>query len=650
MTLSSYNKKPFLLSFLFIIDAACLNCNFQYAEALSIPSPVRSMHQTRSQLHISSPFHISETKRRTGLSTTHTACENESSYFRTTSHLRASITSQSEDIPLESSIKSSSDVNTSVEKTTAPLGSYKSIITFVSTTVIIWLSEPILSLVDTTVLGRFATTSSSAVIQLAALGPATMLIDSAIYLTYFLAIATTNQLAKAIAEKDKRAQQRTTSHALGVAAFLGISITTVVLSFGIPILKWIIGDGGGSASAAKDSAIMLNEALQYARIRCLVAPLSVMGIIAQSAALASLDTWTPLLAVMIASFTNIVGDMALCVHPFQMGIKGAAIATAAASAIGSMTLLFSTKKRMKRLSAMDSTQNIVESSKEAPIPFLSLPDKKSMWNLFKLAGPIFFVITGKLICYSAMTVRATSFGVLSLACHNVMLRIFFFFTTFGDSLSQSAQTMLPQVLYSQDKDEIDYNTNEDILKFNKNTMDFDSTSIADETIQSQPKNSVFSKLKQTITFPRSNKKNKTTPSPFLSIFYRHFVLCIVTGIASQLISSNILTTKSALFTSDNAMSQMMSKYAPWISVSLLVHPIIMLFEGSLVASRDLGYLVGCYGLTICTLLFQLNRYCDTFTGIWKSLFLLQFSRLLFFGLRVSRKMIFKNKTEEVNAK
>jgi hypothetical protein len=59
----------------------------------------------------------------------------------------------------------------------------------------IWLSEPLLSLVDTTVVGQYATTN---VLQLAALGPATMLTGFRhLHDLEFLAgaIATTNTVA-----------------------------------------------------------------------------------------------------------------------------------------------------------------------------------------------------------------------------------------------------------------------------------------------------------------------------------------------------------------------------------------------------------------------------------------------------------------------
>lgn len=119
---------------------------------------------------------------------------------------------------------------------------------FISTTIIIWLSEPLLSLVDTTIVGKFASSTNIATasniikgvapetLQLAALGPATMLCDNAFYLTYFLAMATTNQLATASAKSDDALQMKTTSHALGVASIMGLIITILIFAYGDTLL------------------------------------------------------------------------------------------------------------------------------------------------------------------------------------------------------------------------------------------------------------------------------------------------------------------------------------------------------------------------------------------------------------------------------
>jgi hypothetical protein len=178
--------------------------------------------------------------------------------------------------------------------------SYRQLSIFLATTVLIWLSEPVLSLVDTTVVGL----GKNAIVQLASIGPATTLYDSLLYLTYFLAIATTNKLTKAYATKDYRDLQTTTSHVLGVAAVLGVLLTCFVFLFGNTLLGGMVGAG---ASASQ----LVFFATRYACIRASVAVASVMGLVMQAFCLATMDTKAPALAVVAASVVNVIGDVCL---------------------------------------------------------------------------------------------------------------------------------------------------------------------------------------------------------------------------------------------------------------------------------------------------------------------------------------------------
>lgn len=177
------------------------------------------------------------------------------------------------------------------------LPSYKQLIVFTATTILIWLSEPLLSLVDTTIVGLTASTKS-AVVQIAALGPATTLFDSLIYTTYFLAISTTNQLAPRLAaanslsDKNKNKSKnnntinpwkelrQSTSHLLGLAVVFGSIVTAITFAFGRPIIGKMVG-GATSMGAAEANAIV-PMANNYARIRAAVAPFSILGFVAQS--------------------------------------------------------------------------------------------------------------------------------------------------------------------------------------------------------------------------------------------------------------------------------------------------------------------------------------------------------------------------------
>ena len=185
------------------------------------------------------------------------------------------------------------------------LPSYRQLLAFTATTILIWLSEPLLSLVDTTIVGLTAS-AKSAVIQIAALGPATTLFDGLVYTTYFLAISTTNQLAPGLALASSTSSamaqktynnttsettyenatnpwkelRRSTSHLLGLAIAFGSAVSAIIYAFGRPIIGQMVG-GATNMGAAEASAIV-PLATNYARIRAAVAPFSIVGFVAQS--------------------------------------------------------------------------------------------------------------------------------------------------------------------------------------------------------------------------------------------------------------------------------------------------------------------------------------------------------------------------------
>lgn len=497
------------------------------------------------------------------------------------------------------------DKNSSLRK----IASYKELILFISTTIIIWLSEPLLSLVDTTIVGKFASNSKNIIqgvapetIQLAALGPATMLCDNAFYLTYFLAMATTNQLATASAKNDEKLQVKTTSHALGVASILGLIISAVIFTSGGTLLQYILGSEGAMVNGLDLTKPVIDFAWDYTKIRGILAPLTIMGMIAQSVSLATLDTRTPALAVLVASIVNVVGDIFL-VAKVGMGLRGAAIATAAAGAASSLVLIRESKRKVDKWQKSDT----IEKS-----PFVSLPDPKSFISLVKLAGPIFFVIVGKLVCYSAMTLKASDFGMLSLTTHNIMLRVFFFFCTFGDSFSLAAQSFLPKVLYVNSKD---------------------------KEVSTTETNELEEEMKQEIAPKENTDVSKT-------LLKRIFTLASAMALINSNLARQILKRGGSFFTNDSTILTLLGDPGRvfYLMGSVLLHPLIMTMEGSILATRDLGFLVSAYFFTMGTMLSLLKFSTNSFTEVWRALFTFQAIRSITFGARVFQKTRSKKKT------
>ena len=168
---------------------------------------------------------------------------------------------------------------------------------------------------------------------------------------------------------------------------------------------------------------VLHNANSYILIHSIGATASIMGMVAQTICLASLNLWTPAIAV-ISCVSNLLGGYFLT---RRWGSNGAAAATALATLTSATVLLSANRKRLRNITAEYQTSTTSSSTpkqkedKEGSLSFLSLPDKKSFAQLFQLAGPVFLLMLGKIICYNTMTLRANGLGVVSMAAHAILL-------------------------------------------------------------------------------------------------------------------------------------------------------------------------------------------------------------------------------------
>mmetsp|Transcript_20283 Transcript_20283/g.40502 ORF Transcript_20283/g.40502 Transcript_20283/m.40502 type:complete len:625 (+) Transcript_20283:2-1876(+) len=485
------------------------------------------------------------------------------------------------------------------------------VLVFILVTVGIWLSEPFLSLVDTAVVGK------KSLLSLAALGPATMIFDTAVYLIYFLAISTNNLLATALAEEDEQKQANVVSNAMALAVSIGLVLMVAMWFQGETMLGWVVGK----------NANLVPEALIYIRIRSLSVVASIVSMVTQGTALARIDTVTPVIAVLVAMVVNVFGDYALCIWPFNFGIAGAAAATSAATIFSTAILVRRTHKEQKKL--LDGTA-----------PLLVLPSRSEFWRLCKLAGPIFFVMMGKVISYSMMTIRATGYGMTSLAAHNVLLRVFFFFATWGDALSQTAQSYLPGLVIRDEKiDEVDcaskQEEKEKYVAYQETTGKLCSSSEIPNNIDS--KNRAIIDTAPGEDSPPFATNGPQYRVPTLRWFLTKLFLLGIT-ISSIIGPLGTLATRSRgrWFTDNLSIINSMASVAHWMGASLFLHPFIMIDEGTLIAKQDLLFLVYTYIFTIGLLWFQLGKTTGI-KGVWQSLFVFQCLRGAPFRFRVWMK-------------
>lgn len=184
-------------------------------------------------------------------------------------------------------------------------------------------------------------------------------------------------------------------------------------------------------------------------------------------------------------------------------------------------------------------------------------------------------------------------------------RIFFFYTTFGDALSQCAQTFLPEVLYGS------------------STRDKEG---------SEP-------------VPTTEEERRERIKATLG---RMLVLSGAAAVLNCIISNYIVTNCGVYFTSDEAICKLMAGNSRYMALSILLHPFIMLGEGAIMSSGQSGlsYLVKSYSATI-VLLWLMLRLPSSFGGVWKVWFGFQVVRLFQFGARVWVKTVRgREETEE----
>ena len=306
-----------------------------------------------------------------------------------------------------------------------PTLSPKSVLRFVAPTLALWIAPPVMSLIDTSVVGRYCGPT-----DLAALNPGCTLIDSSSYLFFFIATAATNMVASARAdgESDKEGmtsaeteQQRIIGEALFLAMTSGIFLASLVLFAGQPLLLGIAG---------RESAAVVPSALKYATVRAYGQPFVVMASVARAAALAQKDTTGPLLSVALAFALNAVGTTTL-VRYTPLGIVGAAIATLGADIAATLYLLWRIRRKrilMAKQSATNDSDGGDTAKKNRIAPLLVIPTKVNFKRFLQYAAPIFFTILGKTVIYNGVAISIGRLGAVALAAHQVLLRSFFFWT------------------------------------------------------------------------------------------------------------------------------------------------------------------------------------------------------------------------------
>ncbi|KAL9254822.1 DETOXIFICATION 46, chloroplastic-like protein [Drosera capensis] len=277
----------------------------------------------------------------------------------------------------------------------------------------LWICGPLMSLIDTAVIGQGSS------IELAALGPGTVLCDYMSYTFMFLSIATSNMVATSLAQQDEDGVQRQIS----ILLFVGLTCGVAMLLFTKFLGPWAL-----SAFSGEKNAHLLPAANTYVQIRGLAWPALLVGWVAQSASLGMKDSWGPLKALVVASAVNGFGDIVLCMF-LGYGIAGAAWATMVSQVIAAFMMIDALNKKGYNAFAIYP------------------PTPAELLEIFMLAGPVFITIASKVVFYALLVYFATSLGTNTVAAHQVLTQTFSMCAVWGEPLSQTAQSFMPELIY-----------------------------------------------------------------------------------------------------------------------------------------------------------------------------------------------------------
>ena len=189
------------------------------------------------------------------------------------------------------------------------------------------LSDPFLSMVDTSFCGRIGTQA------LAALAAST----SVFSLAFHTFKATTATMTSLISAEPASNHAELTRSSLRVGALTGVLLSCLLLHLRTPLLSLL------SVTPSKSPAVY-NLAIDYLSIRALAAPAVLSLTITEGIHRGLLDTKAPLYAALSAAAINLVLDPFL-MFTMDLGVKGAAAATVAAQYCAAFYLLLSLKKR-----------------------------------------------------------------------------------------------------------------------------------------------------------------------------------------------------------------------------------------------------------------------------------------------------------------
>ena len=271
-------------------------------------------------------------------------------------------------------------------------------------------SDPLLSLVDTALVGRLGA------VPLAALGINVAVFTTAFLVFNFLTYGTTAEVARLRGAGRPAEAARHALQALWLALGLGVAATAVLLVAAEPI----VGAMGATGPVT-------DPALAYLRVRALAAVPVLVVAVGHGAFRGSKDTRTPLYVAVAANLVNAVASY-LLIYPGGLGVVGAAYGTllAQTGAAAAFVLLARRKDRF-------------------PLPDLRV-DPVAMRAIVRISRDLFLRTGSLLAALLVSTAVAARMGVETVAAHQIARELWTMLALVLDGFAVAGQAMIGTVL------------------------------------------------------------------------------------------------------------------------------------------------------------------------------------------------------------
>ncbi len=279
------------------------------------------------------------------------------------------------------------------------------------------VSEPLMVLADTAIIGHLGTT------PLAGLAIAATVLNTVVGLCIFLAYGSTAAVARSHGAGAEKEAHAIAVSGLWLAVALG-AVLAVMLGAGAETLTgWF-----ASSPAVADQASI------YLAITAAALPAMLLGLAATGALRGELDLRTPLLVTVVANLVNVALNLVF-VYGLHMGIAGSALGTALAQWGAALWLAAIVALRARRAGA------------------ITRPHPEAVLSAARDGVPLFARTVTLRIALLLPTILAARLGDASLAAHQVAMAVVTFIAYGLDAIAIAGQTLTGRALGAGDAEE-----------------------------------------------------------------------------------------------------------------------------------------------------------------------------------------------------